>query len=236
MPVFTERSTDTELMDTEAVDFSEFRDCLKDLASVNRLTLTHGPTLRWLARATRGMKPGDRLSLIDVGFGYGDMLRAIHRWCNSMGFEPDLVGVDLNPWSAASAKEVTPSDVRIRYETGDIFAFEPREPVQFIVSSQFTHHLSDTEVSRFIAWMECTATRGWFISDLHRHALPYYVFRILSRVAGWHRFVQHDGPISIARSFRRADWDRLAHAAGLPPETVRIEWHIPFRLCAGRVL
>jgi 2-polyprenyl-3-methyl-5-hydroxy-6-metoxy-1,4-benzoquinol methylase len=235
MQSFSERSGDTELMDTESVDLEEFRACLKDLALVNTLTLTHRPVLAWLKQATHDLKPGDRVSLVDVAYGYGDLLRAIHRWCLANGFKPDLAGVDLNPWSAASAQQATPPDVQIEYRTGDVFEFEPTGPVQFIVSSQFTHHLSDPDAARFVAWMERTASRGWFISDLHRHPVPYYFFRIMARVAGWHRFVQHDGPVSIARSFRRADWVRIAAQAGLSADAIRITWHVPFRLCVGRI-
>src|SRR3954464_11557525 len=101
MQSFAERSGDTELMDTESVNLEEFRACLRDLAVVNSLTLTHSPVLAWLKRATRDLRPGDRVSLVDVGYGYGDLLRIVHRWCVTKGFEPDLTGVDLNPWSAA---------------------------------------------------------------------------------------------------------------------------------------
>jgi len=191
---FAQRSAEPELMDTEPVGYDDFRACLRDLAVVNTLTLARRPTLAWLGEATRGMRPGDTLSLLDVGFGYGDMLRAIHGWCLAQGFVPDLIGVDLNPWSAQSARAATPAHFKIDYRTGDVFAFDPGRPVQFVISSIFTHHLSDPEVADFIGWMEKRAAGGWFINDLHRHALPYYGFRLLARLARWHRFVQHDGP------------------------------------------
>jgi SAM-dependent methyltransferase len=232
---FAERSTETELMDTESVGFEEFRACLRDLATVNTLTLARRPTLKWLAHATRDLRRGDRVSVVDVGFGYGDMLRAIHAWCVARGFEPDLAGIDLNPWSAASAREATPSGMAIDYRTGDVFAFAADRPVDFVVSSLFTHHLPDADAVAFVRWMERTAARGWFINDLHRHALPFHGFRLLARLARWHRFVQHDGPVSIARAFRRSDWDRIVAAAGLVPEAVSIDWHVPFRLCVGRI-
>ena len=222
-------------MDFEEVGPDDFRACLKDLATVNALTLTHAPTLSWLSAATRGMAPGSRLSVLDVGFGYGDLLRRIHTWALPRGFEPDLVGIDLNPWSTAAAEGATPPGLAVEYRTGDVFRFVPERPVDFIVSSQFTHHLSDEEAARFVAWMERTARRGWFVNDLHRHPIPFHVFRWLARGARWHRFVQHDGPVSIARSFRREDWQRIIRAAGLDPSETRIRWHVPFRLSVGRV-
>jgi hypothetical protein len=235
MSSFDERSTQSELMDDSAVSFDEFNACLRDLSRVNTVTLGRGPTLAWLSRATRTMRRGDTLSLLDVGFGHGDMLRAIHEWCLTKGFEPDLSGIDLSPWSAASARAATPSHMRITYHTEDVFAFQPERPVDLVVSSLFTHHLRDADIVKFVKWMESTAKRGWFINDLHRHPVPFYVFRAMARIAGWHRFVQHDGPVSIARSFRRADWERLTQAAGVEPPTTRIRWHIPFRICVSRM-
>ncbi|CAA9353611.1 MAG: SAM (And some other nucleotide) binding motif [uncultured Microvirga sp.] len=235
MRSFAERSAEPELMDAEPVGLEDFRACLKDLATVNTLTLARRPTLAWLEQATGGMRPGEPLSLLDVGFGYGDMLRAIHGWCVARGFVPHLTGIDLNPWSAASAREATPAHMRIDYRTGDVFAFRPEQPVQFVVSSLFAHHLEDAQVAAFLAWMERTATQGWFINDLHRHPVPYYAFRAMARAAGWHRFVQHDGPVSIARAFRRSDWRRLIAEAGLDPGLVEIRWRAPFRLCVGRL-
>ena len=87
---------------------------------------------------------------------------------------------------------------------------------------------------RFLRWMEASAVRGWFVNDLHRHALAYHGFRALSRLAGWHRFVQHDGPISVARAFRHRDWERLLDEAGLRG-VAEVRWYTPFRLCVGRL-
>jgi hypothetical protein len=57
----------------------------------------------------------------------------------------------------------------------------------------------------------------------------------LSWAAGWHRFVRHDGPISIARSFRRKDWETILASAGLEPGTAQIRWYPSFRLCVSRL-
>src|SRR3546814_18635988 len=51
MPDFSRRSTMPELMDTEETGYEDFRQCLRHLALVNRLTLAHRPTLDWLERA-----------------------------------------------------------------------------------------------------------------------------------------------------------------------------------------
>ena len=229
------RSFETELMDTEPVDIDEYRHCLRDLATVNTVTLTRRPILQWLGRAMSRVGPGDRASLIDIGYGYGDVLRAIRAWSRQRGFRLDLVGLDLNPMSEPIARAVTPPDMAIDFRTGDVFTAELGRQFDFVISSQMTHHLSDEALVAFIQWMERTAARGWFIGDLHRHAIPLHAFGLLARLAGWHRFVQHDGPVSIARSFRRQDWQRLLAAAGQDPATVEIRWRVPFRICVSRI-
>ena len=88
-----------------------------------------------------------------------------------------------------------------------------------------------------------SSSAGWsrwqhaagIIADLHRHPVPFHFFRALSWAARWHRFVRHDGPVSIARSFRREEWERILAAAGIPPGSAKIRWHIPFRLCVSRL-
>lgn len=232
---FTQRSLETELMDTEAVSLDDYRTCLEDLATVNALTLTHGPILKWLDHATRNLSPDDRVTILDVGYGYGDLLRRIHAWSKSRGRPVDLVGVDLNPLSETIARAATPAGTSIEYLTGNVFDFTLERPIDFVISSQTTHHLSEEELVSFVRWMERVATRGWFIADLHRHAIPFHAFRLLSRLARWHRFVQNDGPVSIARSFRRDDWERIVRSAGLSPSDVSIRWHVPFRLCVSRL-
>jgi 2-polyprenyl-3-methyl-5-hydroxy-6-metoxy-1,4-benzoquinol methylase len=225
------RSTADERMDTDCIDFDDYSRCLRDLSRVNTVTLTHRPMLHWLGRETTGLPS---FSLLDVACGHGDALRRIHRWATRRGIEARLAGIDLNPWATRAAREATAAPITFR--TGDAFAMDADENFDFIISSQFTHHLTDGQIVMFIRWMEAHARRGWFIGDLHRHWLPYYGFGVLAWLARWHHFVLSDGRISIARSFVTADWQRLVHAAGLRPDDATINWHIPFRLCVARRL
>jgi hypothetical protein len=103
-----------------------------------------------------------------------------------------------------------------------------------VVSSLFTHHLGEADVVRFIKWMEQHAELGWFINDLSRGAIPYYLFRWFAKFAGLHRFVQHDGPVSIARSFVPEDWERMCAAAGQNGSDIVIRKFRPARLCVER--
>ena len=218
------RSTQIERMDTDCVDFADYRRCLRDLARVNTVTLTHRPMLRWLSQRASGA-----FSLLDVACGYGDALRLIQRRFP----EARLTGIDLNPWATRAASEAGGPEVKIAFLTQDVFAYSPPEKFDFIITSQFTHHLTNEQVVKLLRWLEANAARGWFIGDIQRHALAYYGFPILARLAFWHHLVREDGQISIARGFRRAEWTTLLRQAEISSDRARITWHVPFRLCVG---
>lgn len=234
MRSFAARSPESEWMDGDS-DYQTFRDCLVDLEGINHLTLAYRPTLRFLARLKReGRWPAGRpLRVLDAGSGHGDMLRRIDRWAAKRGLAVDLVGVDLNPFSARSAKAATAAGRPIRYLTSNLFDYDPPEGVDLVISSLFTHHLTNAEVVGFLRFMEGRARIGWFVNDLRRHWFSYYGFGLATWLLRRHPYVRHDGPVSIARAFIPSDWTRYLADAGVAGAEVR-RW-FPFRLCVARV-
>lgn len=222
------RATEPELMDADDLDPSRYAEVLRDLARVNVVTRAAAPTLRWLDRVTRGQRI---VSVLDVGFGQGDMLRRIARWARRRGIEATLVGVDRNPRSAPVAEALTPPSLGVTYRTGDASEIDFQPDV--IISSLVAHHMGDDELVAFLQWMEATAGLGWFINDLHRHVLAFRGYRVLAALMRVDPIVRHDGALSVRRAFHRAEWADLLRRAGIRGAT--LEWSVPFRLCVGRI-
>ncbi len=220
-------------MDGEAVTAQEFAACIEDLAQVNTVTLARPPTLAFLDRAFAATPPARTLTVVDVGYGAGDMLRALARHGRKRGRSLRLIGFDINPRSEPVARRLTPPDLAIDFRTGDAFAMAADEPVDLVVSSLVTHHMDDAGIVAFLQWMERKAALGWFVNDLHRHWFAYHGFSLLAGAVRWHPFVRHDGPLSIARAFRREDWALLLAAAGLE-DRAEVHWRFPFRYCVER--
>ncbi|MEZ5654909.1 MAG: methyltransferase domain-containing protein [Sphingobium sp.] len=216
-------------MDAADLDAAIYEQVLRDLARVNRCTFTAHPTLAYLNRVAAISKS---ISLLDVGFGHGDMLRAIASWAQKRGIEARLVGVDLNPRSVDIARSATPAKMSIDYRTGD-YADQP-EAFDYIVSSQVTHHMTEPQLLTFLRHMEREARLGWLVSDLHRHWFSYHGFPMLARAMGVHRIVREDGQLSIARSFRPAEWNFLLRQARIDPARTQIIRRFPFRLSVER--
>lgn len=230
MADLSNRSRQEEQMDAPDLDPAIYERVLHDLARVNRWTFTAWPSIAFLRRAVGNAK---QFRLLDVGFGDGDVLRAIARWARSQGIDAQLVGVDLNEKSLQAARNATPAELSIDYRAGD-YQDQP-EPFDFIISSQVTHHMTDAQLMTFLRHMEAKARKGWLICDLHRHGFAHWGFPILARLLCVHRIVREDGQLSIARSFRRADWIDLLTEAGISADQVRIVRRFAFRLCVERV-
>jgi SAM-dependent methyltransferase len=219
-----------EQMDAADLDSDVYAEVLADLAKVNRWTFTARPTLDFLKRALRERTS---FSLLDVGFGDGDLLRAIARWAEKRDVTARLTGVDLNPGSAGIAAAKTPDRFDIEYLSGD-YLDHVNHGFDFIISSQVAHHMTHDQLQTFLRTMEARARRGWQISDLHRHRFAYHGFPLLARIMGWHRIVRQDGQLSIARSLRPVEWRPVLAEADLGPEVV-IRRRFPFRLCVERL-
>ncbi|WP_254061461.1 methyltransferase domain-containing protein [Granulicella sp. L60] len=215
--------------------YEELRACLHDIARVNRLTFAHRPTLSWLREVVAARPAGAApLRVVDVGCGYGDTLRMVDAWAAKQGVTVELTGIDLNEDAIRAAREATPATQRIEWVVGDALSQDGMGDADVIMCTLLTHHLDDAQVVRFVRWMEETAQCGWFINDLHRQAVPYHLFRLLARFTRWHRFVKHDGPVSIRRSFVAEEWKSFCASAGVGSGAVSIREYRPARLCVCR--
>jgi SAM-dependent methyltransferase len=244
-PDFSQRAELEEQMDGPC-SYEELRDCLRHLAWVNRLTRAHRPVMQWVERVAdsiRSQNPTSQnrdvghppLRIVDVGCGYGDMLRRIERWAGRRGVAVELVGVDVNANGVRAAREATPAASRIQWLIGDVYTCEAAAGADLVTASGMTHHLTEAEIVRLLEWMERTTRVGWFIVDLHRKPVPYRVFDVMMRGPWWHRFIRPDGLRSLRRSFLAEDWRRMCAAAGLDAGTVAIREHRPARLWVGRM-
>lgn len=226
------RSSTPEWLDGADLHPAELEPVLCDLARFNGAMLGHWPVLSWLRRATEASR-NQSPTLVDVGCGYGDLLRAIRRWSRKRGLNMRLIGIDLSRETIRIARSVTEEADAIDYRVADVFAFKPDGPVDFVVSSLLTHHMPDDTIVNYLRWMEATARKGWLIYDLQRHAVPYYFIGLIGRLTRLHPIVVHDGQISVTRSLTRAEWEQRLAAAGIARATVVLRWFL-FRYAIGR--
>jgi SAM-dependent methyltransferase len=228
------RSAETEWLDAADASPEELALVLRDLARFNGAMLGHWPVIDWLRRATKDAPKKKPLTLVDVGCGYGDLLRTIRRWARKRGLTIRLIGLDLNHETIRVAQKVTDDADEIAYCVTDVFDFAPPVPIDFVVSSLVTHHMSDDLIVRFLRWMEEEARKGWLIYDLQRHRVPYHFIGLMGKLTRLHPMVIHDGRISVARSLTRAEWLARTGEAGIARDAMQLRWFL-FRFAIGRL-
>lgn len=220
------RSQGPELIDDLAVDPRILEQTYQEIKNVNDVTLGYWPTLRAARYFLNKYGRNRELKILDVGCGDGETLRRIDRYARSAKFVLKLTGIDLNRSIIDSAVKRTASS-NIRYVHGD--AFKHREDYDLILSSLTMHHLSDRQIIELVQWMSEHGGVGWFVSDLHRHTVPYYFIKYLTRIFGFNCLLCHDAPLSVARGFKKHEWSRFIREAGIDARHVRIDWYPNFR-------
>jgi 2-polyprenyl-3-methyl-5-hydroxy-6-metoxy-1,4-benzoquinol methylase len=207
-----------EIMDDPGQSEADFSAALDGLETLNRITLAYPPLLRFLDDLVteEGLTS---LSLLDVGTGGGDALRAVARWGAKRGIALDLCGLDRSPWAERHAKA---RGTEAGWISCDVFDLPAGRRFDVVTCSLFAHHLDDATLVRFLRWLPMHTVRRWLILDLHRHWIPWAAVWAGTRLMRMHPMVSHDGPVSIMRGFVRADWTRLLAEAGVEAEVHRV--------------
>jgi 2-polyprenyl-3-methyl-5-hydroxy-6-metoxy-1,4-benzoquinol methylase len=234
-PVFdpTRRSAQSEILDGH-VETRALANILSDLARFNGTMMGHRPVLRWLDRAVKSVPPERPLTLLDVGCGYGDLLRAVRRWARKRGRRMALVGIDVNPRVIEVARAASEAADAIDYRAVDVFDFAPAGGVDFVTASLVAHHLSDATIVRLLRWLEDRATHGWLIYDLQRSRMAFRFIALAGPLLRLHPVVTYDGRVSVARSLTRGEWRHAIAQAGIEPGAVDLHWFM-FRFVIGRL-
>ena len=219
------RATTPELMDDLGLATEELRQNLDELETINTCLGGYRPVLAALARLRPRFPQGRPLRLADLGSGGGDTLRHVATWAQRQRVAVALTGIDANAFMLDYAAAKSYAYPEISYQQLDIFASEfAAQPYDVLTASLFCHHFTDTELVDLLRRWHQHAGLAVIINDLHRHPLAYYSIKYLTKLLGGSRLVQHDAPLSVARAFSRADWQRLLAAAGITRYSLRWCW------------
>jgi SAM-dependent methyltransferase len=220
-----ERAAGPELMDDLTLATDALRQNLDELETINTWLGGYAPVLNALARLRPHFPTGRPLRLADLGSGGGDTLRHVARWARRNGVPVALTGIDANPFMLNYATGKSADYPEISYRQFDIFSpgFQA-EQYDIVTCSLFCHHFTNDELVALLRNWTRQAHLAVVINDLHRHWLAYYSIKWLTRLFRGSYLVQHDAPLSVARAFRRPDWQTLLRRAGITRYELRWRW------------
>lgn len=210
-----------ELMDDFALSQTELDPVLKGLGNLNSWFGGHKTLIKALEHFP--VQAGNHLS--DWGCGGGDALKAIAQWALRKNLPLTLTGIDAAPAAISFAQKETSAYSNIHYLQTEVMSNELK-PGQFdiVVSSLFTHHFEDDAWVALVKKMMNCSRRGVIITDLHRHWLLYYSLIAIFTVVIPNKMMRHDGPLSVQRSFTKAELVDLLARAGVKRYHIRWKW------------
>lgn len=226
-PDFSRRDPSlAELMDDPRCDPALLDATYRDFRLINALVSG------WKDVYQRRIRP--RLSatrentLLDIGSGGGDIARSLARWARRDGYRLAVTGIDPDEraYAFAASRRELPG---VRFEAASSRDLVERgERFDIVTSNHLLHHLGDDDRADLLADSEALAGRFVVHSDLERSAVAYRAYQVATWPVARRSFIHVDGLLSIRRSFRADELQRVAPAgwkvARQAPFRVRLEF------------
>jgi 2-polyprenyl-3-methyl-5-hydroxy-6-metoxy-1,4-benzoquinol methylase len=192
MSRYTQRSSQTELIDAPDIPFADWATCLRELNIINTKLGGHAITIQ----GVKHLLTSASATIAEIGCGGGDNLKAIHKW-NKNRFPLRYIGIDLNKACTDFAMENCSDLPGAQFLNTDykLVKFDNNKP-DIIFSSLFCHHFTNEQLVEMLIWLNQNTKTGFFINDLQRHPLAYYSIKWLTSAFSNSYLVKNDAPIS----------------------------------------
>ncbi len=208
------RSLSRELMDDREYPQPVVDEVYRFLGGIARWLGGTRATLTRFERLSRSWRPGERIEVLDIACGGGDLARALTAWGRRRGVDLRVTALDLSPTALDCARRRGPADPRLRFVRADLHAAPCREHTfDYVTCSLFFHHLTDDEVVSTLQAFDRLARRGIVVNDLIRRRRHLFWSWLFTRP--FNEVLRHDGPLSVRRAFRVEELMPLVARAGL---------------------
>jgi len=219
------RSYQAELLDDFEVKGKDLNRNLEELELVNRW-LGGRPILK--KGIDISLKKGFNFTkLVDLGCGGGDLLEYSAELLKEKRENIEYLGYDLNKNVLDFANERV-KHKSIKFIHQDAMAIENfKADNTLYLATLFFHHFTEAQIIEFLKSFKSTKNSFLIVNDLHRHHLAYISIKVLTQLFSSSKMVKNDAPLSVARAFKRTDWNHIFESAELKP--IHFSWEWAFR-------
>ena len=221
-----QRTDKEELMDDFSIGGDLLRDTLDKLEKINRWLGGNKVTVNGLKALLKNHPKEQKITIVDIGCGHGDILRDVAKFGRKEGYKFKLIGVDANSAAIDYANELSMEYPELSFKTQDIFYKDFKsETFDVVIATLFLHHFKEEQLVSFLKNTIKQTKIGMVINDLHRHTLAYYLFLLLSIFIS-NKMIIEDGLTSVLRGFKRDDLEKISSKINVTPQ---ISWKWAFR-------
>lgn len=224
MPVLlAKRDPDAkEVMDEPDCDLGRLHNTYRQFRFVNVMARPGWIYRRWIKPAMTDARRS--YSLLDVGFGGGDIALQLARRANRDGMKLNVTGIEIDRRAYDYVQTLTYPD-NVTFRLIDLRELVERgERFDFIISNHMLHHLDREAFSRMLGDAARICKRFVLFIDLRRSDLAYVLFAAAAYPFFRKSFIPHDGLASLRRSYTIRELRQLA------PPGWKLTRLFPFRL------
>jgi 2-polyprenyl-3-methyl-5-hydroxy-6-metoxy-1,4-benzoquinol methylase len=224
----TYRSNAPEIMDNFALEGAILKDALDKIAKINQLLGGNKLSLLGLRDLIVSIPKSKHITIVDVGCGNGDMLRALANFGINNHFNFQLIGIDANAFTVNYATKLSVDYPNIRFRCEDVLS-QDFENLQYdiVLCTLTLHHFKDSEIIQLMSVFNANSRVGIVINDLHRSAVAYRLFQVLCFIFRLNAMSREDGLVSILRGFKKEELIRFSE--NLELKKYKIKWKWAFR-------
>jgi len=220
------RSHSTEIMDDFEMEGALLGETLEQLAQINKWLGGNRITIKGVKQLFERLPKERVLTIVDLGCGGGDLLRRIAKIARKQGRTLKLIGIDANQYTIRHAQERSNDYPEISYQcqlipSADFDALE----YDIVLCTLFLHHFEEKTLLQLLSTVTTKAKVGVIVNDLHRSAIAYFLFNILTTFVS-NSMIRADGLTSILRGFKKAELQQFSHKLQL---NSTIQWRRAFR-------
>lgn len=195
-------SESREFMDAANCDADRLERTYQQFSLVNQLVSGWRRIYRqWIRPRLDAHRP---TTLLDIGFGGGDISRALARWAARDGLPMLTTAIDPDERALRHVHGLPDAGVRFEQASStDLVARGERYDV--VISNHLLHHLDPVEFADLLADSQALSRRLVIHNDLSRGRPGYGLYAVATLPFARRSFIHQDGLLSIRRSYRRPE-------------------------------
>ena len=200
-----------EMMDRPQRVSTELERDLQRLRQLNRWFGSYGLVMSFIRRWVR---PGDKLRILDLATGSGDIPRLIVDYAHKIRAIVQVDALDRQPATLQIARGMSANYPEIAYREANILEWQAVETYDITLCTLALHHFSNEDAALLLGKCRELSRRFVLVSDLRRSFSLVAGVYLLTTLIFREPMTRHDARLSAIRAFSFSELRGLAVRGG----------------------
>jgi 2-polyprenyl-3-methyl-5-hydroxy-6-metoxy-1,4-benzoquinol methylase len=200
-----------EMMDRDQPPSVELE---RDLERIRQLNRWFGSYRLVLSFIRNWIKPTDKLRVVDLATGSGDIPRLIVDYARKINATVEIDAVDRQPATLEIARRLSADYPEISYQEANVLEWNSVEAYDIALCTLALHHFSNEDAVRLLRRCCQISRRFVLVSDLRRNFSLVAGVYLLTALIFREPMTRYDARLSTIRAFSFSEMGDLAVRAG----------------------